>query len=77
MYVLSLRQLEGPPDLLGAAYDRLAAAASAAVGQNLRTVILDWLEAELKILQQAGEAAGTSGTQLMRAAVSLSNALKQ
>ena len=77
LYFVMLRQLETSSELVRAAYGRLADATSAATGWDPRTVMLDWLEAELKALRQIGEAAGDSGSQLMRATVAFSNALKQ
>ena len=76
LYFLTLRQMETSCDALSSAYERLAAAIGAASGWDLRTVILDWLEAELKSLTHTGEGA-TSGTQLMKAAVAMSHVLKQ
>lgn len=77
LYFVMLRQLETSSEILRAAYGRLADATAAATGWNPRTVMLDWLEAELKVLQQMGDAAGDSGSQLMKATVVFSNALKQ
>lgn len=79
LYFLTLRQMEAPSVGVAAAYTRLAEAAMVASGWNLHTVILDWLETELRSLQQQSDRAETSadGRHLMRAAVALSNALKQ
>ena len=76
-YFLMLRQFEAQSEVLQSAYQRLADAASDAAGWDLRTVILDWLEAELRLLQGAGEDTGATASELMKAAVTLSNALKQ
>ena len=77
LYFLMLRQMEAPSEAVSAAYARLAEVASAVTGRDLSTVILDWLEAELRSLRQTGTEASAAGTHLMRAAVALSSALKQ
>ena len=77
LYFVMLRQVETTCPVVQAAYQRLADAASAAAGWDLRTVILDWLEAELRSARKPGDTAGSSGPELMKAAVALSNALKQ
>lgn len=77
LYFVMLRQMEAPSAALGDAYGRLSDAASAAAGWDLRTVILDWLETELRSLRQVEGDSGTHGVQLMRGAVALSNALGQ
>lgn len=77
LYFVMLRQMEAPSTSLREAYGRLADAASAAAGWDLRTVILDWLETELRSLDQSKGDVGTQGIQLMRAAVALSNVLGQ
>ena len=77
LYFVMLRQHETPCPVLEAAYQRLADAASAAAGWDLRTVILDWLESELASLSRDGKDVGGSGIQLMKAAVALSQALTQ
>jgi hypothetical protein len=77
LYFVLLRQVETPSKDLRDAYQRLANTASEAVGWDLRTVILDWLEAEMKALRERGEDVGGQGIQLMKAAVALSNALGQ
>jgi hypothetical protein len=76
-YFLMLRQMEAESDLVRAAYQRLADAASGAAGWDLRTVILDWLEAELRLLQMHREDTKATASELLRAAVTLANALKQ
>lgn len=76
-YFLMLRQFETQSDLMRAAYQRLSDAASDAAGWNVRTVILDWLEAELRTLRNSPEDTKAVASELMKAAVSLSNALKQ
>lgn len=72
-----LRQMEAPSADLRNAYGRLAEAATAAAGWDLRTVILDWLETELRSAAQLKDDRGLHGNQLMKAAVALSNALGQ
>ena len=76
-YFLMLRQLEAESDLLRSAYERLAEAAAAAAGWDLRTVVLDWLEAELRNLRSSQEDTKPVASELLRAAVALGNALKQ
>ena len=77
LYFVLLRQVESPSLEMRDAYQRLANTASEAAGWDLSTVILDWLEAELRFLRQRGEDVGGQGIQLMKAAVALSNALGQ
>lgn len=77
LYFVMLRQIEASSPTLHDAYQRLADVASEAVGWDPRTVILDWLEGELRVLRQDGEQQGDVGSQLMKAAVALSNALEQ
>ncbi len=72
-----LRQVETPSPNLRGAYQRLADTALGSAGWNLRTVILDWLEAEMRSLRERGDDVGGQGIQLMKAAVALSNALGQ
>jgi Arc/MetJ-type ribon-helix-helix transcriptional regulator len=76
-YFLMLRQFETQSEVIRAAYQRLADTASASTGWNVRTVILDWLEAELRVLRRSPEDTKPVASELMKAAVSLSNALKQ
>jgi hypothetical protein len=76
LYFLTLRQMETSSEVLRSAYERLGEAISAASGWNLSTVILDWLDAELRHLPPSGEGS-TSGSQLMKAAVAMSHVLKQ
>jgi hypothetical protein len=76
-YFLMLRQMEAESDLVRSAYQRLADAASGAAGWDLRTVILDWLEAELRLLQARQEDTKATASELLRAAVTLANALAQ
>jgi len=77
LYFLTLRQMETSCEALRSAYERLGGAISAASGWDLRTVILDWLEAELRGLSHSEEGASSSGPQLMKAAVAMSHVLKQ
>lgn len=72
-----LRQMEAPCQVLQGAYGRLVEAASGAGGLSMRTVILDWLEAELASARALDTETGRRCTQLMRAAVALAHALKQ
>ena len=72
-----LRQMETPCQALRDAYQRLIEAASGAKAADMRTVILDWLEAELGLTRAAGAEAGRRGAQLMKGAVALSKALRQ
>ncbi len=76
LYFLTLRQMETSSEVLRSAYERLGEALSAASSWNLSTVILDWLDAELRHLPASGEGS-TSGPQLMKAAVAMSHVLKQ
>jgi len=76
-YFLMLRQFETRSDVIRAAYQRLADGASDSAGWNVRTVILDWLEAELRELRKMPDDTTAVSSELMKAAVSLSNALRQ
>ena len=76
-YFAMLRQMEAESDTVRDAYKRLAATTLDASCQDTRTVILDWLEAELRILRKRGQDQGANASQLMKAAVNLANALKQ
>lgn len=77
LYFVMLRQMEAPSQAVRDAYQRLADAASIASGWDSRTLMLDWLESELRLIRTAGEGAGDRGSQLMKATVALSNALRQ
>ncbi|WP_156362736.1 hypothetical protein [Rubellimicrobium mesophilum] len=77
LYFLMLRQIEAESDLVRAAYERLSDAASGAEGWDLRTVILDWLEAELRHLRTEASDTKAVAAELLRASVALANALKQ
>ena len=59
------------------AFARLADAASEALGWDPSTLILDWLEGELRTLRAAGQPHGPMGSQPMSAAVALAKALRQ
>ena len=76
-YFAMLRQMEAQSEATRDAYKRLAAITLDASGWDARTVILDWLEAELRILRKKGQDQGADASQLMKAAVNLANALKQ
>ena len=75
-YFVLLRQMEAESPLVREAYQRLADVAAAAEGWDPRTLILDWLESELRGLGPTGTSQ-ESGGHLMGAAVALANALKQ
>lgn len=77
LYFVMLRQMEEPSEAVREAYQRLADAAAEAVGWDPRTLLLDWLESELRALRQRGEHQSSVGSQLMKAAVALSHALVQ
>ena len=77
LYFVMLRQLETSSSELRAAFQRLGDLAGNAVGWDPRTVILDWLEGELRTLRHAGQHQDGRGSQLMSAAVALANVLKQ
>ena len=76
-YFAMLRQMEAESDTVRDAYKRLAATTLDASCGDTRTVVLDWLEAELRILRKKGQDQGANASQLMKAAVNLANALKQ
>lgn len=76
-FFVMLRQIEAQSEATRAAYKRLAAIALDANGWDPGTVILDWLEAELRILRKKGDDGGAAATQLMAAAVNLANVIKQ
>lgn len=77
LYFVLLRQVETDSPELRDAYQRLADMASEAEGRDLRTVILDWLEVEMRSLREQGHDVDGQGIQLMKAAVALSAALRQ
>ena len=77
IYFVILRQMEASSPCLKAAYQRLADLASGAAGWDPRTLILDWLEEELRASKQAGDREGDGSAQLLRAAVALASALRQ
>ena len=76
-YFLMLRQFETQSEAMRTAFQRLSDAASTSDGWSVRTVILDWLEAELRVLRSSPEDTKALASEMMKAAVSLSNALKQ
>lgn len=77
LYFVMLRQIETDTPALRDAFARLAQAASEALGWDPSTLILDWLEGELRTLRAAGQPHGPADAQLMSAAVALAKALKQ
>jgi DNA-binding SARP family transcriptional activator len=76
-YFTTLRQMNAPSDALRDAYKRLAATSLDASGWDPQTVILDWLEAEIRTLHKKGQGQSAEASQLMAAAVTLANALRQ
>lgn len=76
-YFAMLRQIEADSSTLREAFARLAQAASETVGWDPSTLILDWLEGELRMLRAAGQPHSPAGGQLMSAAVALAKTLKQ
>lgn len=76
-YFAMLRQMEAESQAVRDAYKRLAATTLDASGWNTQTVILDWLEAELRTLSKKGQGRGADASQLTKAAVNLANVLKQ
>lgn len=76
-YFTTLRQMDAQSATLGDAYKRLAASTLDASGWEPRTVILEWLEAELRILRKSGQDHSAEASELMTAAVTLVNALRQ
>ena len=76
-YFATLRQMQAESDALQDAYKRLAAITLDASGWDTQTVILDWLESELRILRKKAQDRSAEASQLMAAAVNLANALKQ
>jgi hypothetical protein len=76
-YFATLRQMETESAAVRDAYKRLAAITLDASGWDAQTVILDWLEAELRILRKKGQDRSAEASQLMKAAVNLANALRQ
>lgn len=77
VYFAMLRQMETPCQAMRDAFQRLADAASVSTSWNAKTLILDWLEAELKTLRQTGQDDAGRGRQFMKAALAISNALGQ
>lgn len=75
LYVIMLRQFETPCQTMRDAYERLANSASVSGGWDLRTVIMDWLEAEIRCLGEPDRNDDTLGPRLMTAAVSLAKAV--
>jgi hypothetical protein len=73
--MLMLRQLQATSDQLRTACARLEASIEATPNLAPQTVILDWLQAELVMLHQTGDEEDT-GSQLLKEALALSNALK-
>ena len=77
LYFVMLRQIEADSPALREAFARLAQAASEALGWDPSTIVLDWLESELRTLQAAGRPHSPTGAQLMSAAVALAKTLRQ
>ncbi|TNC48458.1 hypothetical protein FHG66_13985 [Rubellimicrobium rubrum] len=75
LYMLMLRQLETSSRELRAACSRLEESLEAASDRAPQTVILDWLQSELMALHHAGDDTDV-GAQLLNAAVSFSNSIK-
>ena len=69
MFMLTLRQIQAPSKIAQDAYERLEHALSAAPMKSARTVILDWLEAELMSLHEAGSDEYSTATALLKDAV--------
>ena len=69
MFMLTLRQIQAPSKVVHDAYKRLENALSAAPMKSARTVILDWLEAELMSLHEAGSDEHNTATVLLKDAV--------
>lgn len=76
MYMLALRQMETGSDLAREAYGRLELAVANATKIHPRTVILDWLEAELARLPELGEDKEGLASLLLRDAVAFGNAVR-
>lgn len=74
--MLMLRQIEAQSSALRAAYRRLEKAVSSEITGSPDTLILDWLEAELKILRRQGAETCETGLTLLSQAVTLCGALK-
>lgn len=77
LYFVTLRQIEADCPVIREAFGRLAQAASETLGWDPSTLILDWLESELRTLCATGQADSSTGAQLMSAAVALARALRQ
>ena len=77
LYFVMLRQIEADSPALREAFARLAQAASEALGWDPSTIVLDWLEGELRTLRTASQPHSPTGAVLMGAAVALAKALKQ
>jgi hypothetical protein len=77
IYFVMVRQNDASCQAVRDAYERLALVAEEAVGWDPQTVILDWLQAELKTPQQPGGEGGSPAPQLMKAAVAMKKFLKQ
>jgi hypothetical protein len=76
-YFATLRQMDAHSEATREAFKRLAAITLDASGWDTQTVILDWLEAELRNLRKKGQDQGADASQLMKAAVNLASALRQ
>jgi hypothetical protein len=74
MFMLMRRQIEAPSKSVQIAYKRPEKALSAAPTTSLRSVILDWLEAEVMSLHQVGQDEANTAMLLLRDAVGLARA---
>jgi hypothetical protein len=76
-YFATLRQMEAESAPISDAYRRLAAITLDASGWDTQTLILDWLEAELRALRKKGQDRSAEASALMKAALNLASVLKQ
>ena len=74
--MLMLRQIEAQSSALRSAYLRLEEAISGKATESLDTVILDWLEGELKSLRRQGADTSEIGPALLSQTLALCRALK-
>ncbi len=76
MFLLALRHIEATSRTVRAAYERLESALSSAPPKGQRTVILDWIEAELMSLHLSGNSDNTTADLLLRSAVEFAKAAR-
>ena len=69
MFMLTLKQIQAPSRNAQDAYERLEHALFAAPLRSPRTIILDWLEAELMSLHEAGSDEHNTAMVLLKDAV--------